>query len=803
MARVSATTCLLLLAGTVAFWPATVEAQPADRVMAEMPAATDFFGIVRPTGTVQVEPGLQQIIVVYWRAGRNPVVGETVNFSTDFGTLSGADARTNEEGFAWVYLSSAVAGRAEVTVTADDAGPDTVAVTFQQRSAADDNYFSGGRSIELKIFNDRIGFQAQDSTPSGRIFDIAAIEGFTFVDRMYPNIYEFSLAESYSRDTLFLLAARLEQDYAADIRTAGLVVRADGALSNWILTNKFLFGMERGSGAVPPDIEIGTYSITGTTLLDGCASVYITTVVAPMAWNILDLANSYRMRTDLPVSFAHPNFVFPIKNRDNHLEQQQIPVQPVPATTNIPATPVPGTAKPGPALPQACTFSPVVSTAIDPALDQQWHHDNTGSLGGVADADIDSSQAWELTEGSHNTRVAIIDSAFSICHRDLYDNLWDPGDGTRGRDFADDDHASLLNSTTVPNPHGTRVAGIVGGIAGNSIGGRGVCPGCELLLIRHGATNESNARSICFAIGAESSVINNSWGAPTVWDSAEQAVEEAVFDNDIPVLFAMASVHDLDHCASSSELSSLEHVISVSSSTYLDGRTKSGYGDCADVLGPSRLDQYFGIVTTDVRYNGANIVHDTEKNFGGSSAATPMVTGVVGLMLDENPGLSWLQVERVLQDTSDKIHPYRSNSEPYPGSYDTETGFSTPSPAYFAYGRVNAFEAVSLVAPVDPDETDIGKRGRGGRDLVIRDHPMDWGNTIDSSAVLYTKTTPRESADVTRSPDIKIDVEPFEATAPDTNGFALFKSESPKVASACAPTCGSETGDHGRLAVRF
>ena len=48
----------------------------------------------------------------------------------------------------------------------------------------------------------------------------------------------------------------------------------------------------------------------------------------------------------------------------------------------------------------------------DRLFGDQWHHRNTGQAGGTADADIDTSLAWDIERGSEDTTIAIIDFGF-------------------------------------------------------------------------------------------------------------------------------------------------------------------------------------------------------------------------------------------------------------------------------------------------------------------------------------------------------------------------------------------------------
>jgi len=194
-------------------------------------------------------------------------------------------------------------------------------------------------------------------------------------------------------------------------------------------------------------------------------------------------------------------------------------------------------------------------------------------------------------------------------------------------------------------------------------------------------------------------------------------------------------------------------------------------------------------MTTRVYAEGGVIKNGFRVDFGGSSAAAPMVTGTIGLMLDVNPGLSRIELQRVLQDTADRVDPDCA-------AYDANSGFSNPETSMYpdcgdyvaatdmaftdepthGYGRINAFEAVSLVAPFNPDETDPGLRGHAGKDLLLRDNYLDWGNTEQASSTMFA--LPRREISIRNSVDIKIDVEEFDGVEQSPQGFAAFETES-------------------------
>ena len=153
----------------------------------------------------------------------------------------------------------------------------------------------------------------------------------------------------------------------------------------------------------------------------------------------------------------------------------------------------------------------------------------------------------------------------------------------------------------------------------------------------------------------------------------------------------------------------------------------------------------------------------------GTSYATPLTAGIAGLMESLDRGLTPERHRQILQDTADKIEPAKA-------AYDPNTGFSSPKGpppgssgapgSTHGFGRVNAFEAVRLVAPT-------ADGGRGEVDLFLRDNQLDWGNTEQPSNVLIPEY---------KSVSIKIDAFPYEPEPPPTTPqeFATFPDEEPR-----------------------
>jgi len=68
-------------------------------------------------------------------------------------------------------------------------------------------------------------------------------------------------------------------------------------------------------------------------------------------------------------------------------------------------------------------------TPDDSSFADLWGMNNTGQSGGVADADIDAPEAWDISTGSHDVIVGVIDTGVDHTHPDLMANVWtNPGE---------------------------------------------------------------------------------------------------------------------------------------------------------------------------------------------------------------------------------------------------------------------------------------------------------------------------------------------------------------------------------------
>ena len=127
---------------------------------------------------------------------------------------------------------------------------------------------------------------------------------------------------------------------------------------------------------------------------------------------------------------------------------------------------------------------------------------------------------------------------------------------------------------------------------------------------------------------------------------------------------------------------------------------------------------------------------------------------MAALILSAQSDLKWDEVRRLLQDTTDHVAPSDAD-------YDQANGFSRPpDKSKYGYGRINAYEAVRVVAS-------LAKGGRNGVDVFVRDNYLDWGNTQRPSNVKFNPTA--DPIPHGNCPDIKLDVAPLETPVLSTS----------------------------------
>ena len=305
----------------------------------------------------------------------------------------------------------------------------------------------------------------------------------------------------------------------------------------------------------------------------------------------------------------------------------------------------------------------------DSFSDLQWHLDS-----------IYAPDAWAISMGSPNVKVAVLDVCFAHSNPDL----------DYGQDNYKNYDASLGYDYTNMQPlsyHGNFVSGIIAAKTNNYIGVAGVAGGNHspgACILPFSITSSTFGApfvetsviddAIHLAVDNGAKIINMSFslGDDDCYPDIEDAIDYA-YNHGVTLIAASGNDNsDVSYPASSPK------VIAVGGLTQtLHRASSSNYGIGLDLCAPSE-----NICSLSSEASG--------QTRSGTSFAAPQVAGVVALMLSLNPNLTPSAIKNILINSTIKI-------EPITYTYDN-SGWNEE----VGYGLINACEAVvkSLDCPI-------------------------------------------------------------------------------------------------------
>ncbi|MBN1476305.1 S8 family serine peptidase [Candidatus Sumerlaeota bacterium] len=275
----------------------------------------------------------------------------------------------------------------------------------------------------------------------------------------------------------------------------------------------------------------------------------------------------------------------------------------------------------------------------------------------VGDMDIDATEAWEITVGSPEVVIALIDSGLDLDHPDLAGNLWvnpgeTPGNGVDddGNGYVDDVHgydfAAGDGDPMSTSDHGTFVAGVAGMVGDNGFGGAGVCWQVSLMPLRvfgGSATLDDLIEAIDYAADRGADVINASYGG---FEFSELEAEAYARAGDAGVIVVAAAGNDgirVDRNRFYPATHGLPNLIAVGGSNRSDESADfTNFGaNTVDVLAPSVP------LTSTVNHPSSDETSGF-RLWGGTSFAAPHVSGAAALVRSVHPSASPREViERI------------------------------------------------------------------------------------------------------------------------------------------------------------
>ncbi|MDR0567437.1 MAG: S8 family serine peptidase, partial [Prevotellaceae bacterium] len=383
----------------------------------------------------------------------------------------------------------------------------------------------------------------------------------------------------------------------------------------------------------------------------------------------------------------------------------------------------------------------------DPYFVNQFYLHNTGQTfnghSGYAGADINAPEAWDITKGSSDVIIAVLDQGVTSNHPDL--------PNTRqvrlnGSNFADGNVNDP--SPTGDNNHGNSCAGVIAA-SHNSEGIAGIAPNCKIMPVRifnsngSGISSTQLAAAITFAKNNGAYIISNSWGYtyvtnpnayPVIVDAISDATTNGRGGKGCVVVFSAGNtathVSGDNGWVTFPSNVNVQGVLTVGASDRYDEQAdysptsdlSSSYHQIVDVMAPSHRayscnisTESFECWTIDIPGTAGDNTWKNTGNcylplngttfpnsgtnyqaytgyFGGTSCAAPEVSAVAALILSINPTLTQQEVADIIESTARKAggYNYQITSGIPNGTWNSQMG----------HGVLNASAAVQAACAI-------------------------------------------------------------------------------------------------------
>ena len=368
--------------------------------------------------------------------------------------------------------------------------------------------------------------------------------------------------------------------------------------------------------------------------------------------------------------------------------------------------------------------SAIATTPNDPLFSQEWDL-----------AQIAAPAGWSVSEGSANVVIAIVDTGCDLGHEDLsakYVPVAKRRDVVAGTNNPDDDFG-----------HGTCCASLAAAATNNALGAAGVGWNCHIMPIRllQNAVINSEAdivSAINWAATHGANVVSMSWFWPGTTSNADIAFAAAAAANLVLVAASGNFNGSVIYPATN------PHIMAIGASDQADRRKSpaspdgegwgSDYGAQQSVMAPGVLCWAANNTNGEATFNnnnggpiswaGVNYPSSGTADgkyfelMNGTSAATPHVAGLAGLILSAYPGLANTQVRTIIEQTAEKTggYSYINDGVHNNGTWNQEPG----------YGRINVFRALDYANVfIKATPSDTGSRPIRGdfwdsSDIAIR-----------------------------------------------------------------------------------
>ncbi len=304
----------------------------------------------------------------------------------------------------------------------------------------------------------------------------------------------------------------------------------------------------------------------------------------------------------------------------------------------------------------------------DPKFPNQWHLVNEDD----PLFDVNADTAWNAGYTGDGVVIGIVEDAWQHGHPDLFDNYLP--------------EASQVGGSITS--HATSCAGVAAAVANNELMGVGVAYGAWLSDQIFG-TDQQTADALAFRNDLND-IKSNSWGPPDIGHAdvmpsvIRAAIEEGIDSgrDGLGEIYVWAAGNggtgdrvDYDPFVSS------RYTIAVGSIGDQDRRASYNESGSSMFVVTESSGNIRGIGTTTSNSGWTS-------SFGGTSAASPLAAGVVALMLQANPTLTWRDVQHVLVESARMCDPNQADWSVNGAGYAINPNYG--------FGAIDAGAAVAL-----------------------------------------------------------------------------------------------------------
>ncbi|WP_347373836.1 S8 family serine peptidase [Aequorivita sp. Q41] len=302
---------------------------------------------------------------------------------------------------------------------------------------------------------------------------------------------------------------------------------------------------------------------------------------------------------------------------------------------------------------------------------------------------IKTPLAWSITTGDPNVVIGVVDAEVDLYHEDL--------------------QGSIIETVIIDDYNGHHGAGVTGMINAQTNNGKGIAsiaPETKVVFVQTNGGLHSLTQGLVEIIHLKNTsypslkIVNCSWASSINYEYLQEVIygQNGILDNDILIIAAAGNQGDTTYRYPAAyngtmSVTTVGHRFPIGYIHNLQdpngilywhrswkdcfaGKPDYGEGgntrnDKVSVTSPGQI--LLGLTTNYSDYpEGYRLMTAT-------SPATPIVSGLAGLILSINPNLSAPQIKQIIEMTADDIY-HISYNQPYIGQLGT--------------GRINAFRAV-------------------------------------------------------------------------------------------------------------